>query len=97
MRRRRVEVKIVVLDVLAVIALRPAQAKKAFFENRVLTVPEGQGKAQMLLIVREAEDAVVAPAVRAQARLIEREAVPGGAALAVVLTHRAPLAVAPVK
>src|SRR5438477_562924 len=42
-------------------------------------------------------DAVLAPAVRTRARMIVREVVPGGAAGAVVLAHRAPRALADVR
>jgi hypothetical protein len=39
--RRAVEVKIVFLDVFAVIALSIGQAKKTLFQYRVLAVPQG--------------------------------------------------------
>jgi len=49
--RRRVEVEVVLLDVLAVVALAVGEAEEALLEDGILSVPEGQGKAQPLLVV----------------------------------------------
>ena len=94
--RRAVEVEVVLLDVLAVIALAVGQAEEALLEDRVLAVPQGQGEAKPLLVVGDAGQAVLPPAVGARAGLVVGEVVPGVAALAVVLAHRAPLALAEV-
>jgi hypothetical protein len=45
-----VEVEVVFLDVFAVFALTVGKAEQAFLEDEVLTVPEGQGEAESLLI-----------------------------------------------
>jgi hypothetical protein len=92
--RGAVEVEIVFFDVLAVVALAVGQAEEAFLENGVLTVPQGQGEAEPLLVIGQAGDAVLAPAVGPGAGLIVGEVVPGVAALAVILPHRTPLALA---
>ena len=70
MGRRAVEVEVVLLDVLAVVALAVGQAEQAFLEDRVLAVPEGQGEAEPLLVVGDAGQAVLAPAVGARAGLV---------------------------
>src|SRR5262245_55408838 len=94
MRRRAVEVEVVLLDVLAVVALAVRESEETLLENRVLAVPQGQSKAEPLLVVGEPRQAVLAPAIRARPRLVMGEIVPGVAVLAVVLAHRAPLPLA---
>ena len=64
MRRRAVEVEVVFLDVLAVIALAVGQAEQAFLEDRVLSIPQGQGEAQPLLVVGNARPARPRPSGR---------------------------------
>src|SRR5262249_48803535 len=92
-----VEVEVVLLDVLAVIALGVGKPEEALLEDRVLPFPQGQGEAQPLLVVAEAGQAVLAPAVGAGPGLVVTEVVPGVAALAVVLPHRPPLPLAEVR
>ena len=96
MGRRAVEVEVVLLDVLAVVALAVGEAEEPLLEDGVLAVPQGQREAEVLPVVGEAGQAVLAPAVGARAGLVVREVVPGVAALAVVLAHRAPLPLAEV-
>ena len=64
-RRRGVEVEVVLLDVLAVVALAVGQAEQPLLEDRVLAVPQGQREAELLLVVGDAGEAVLAPAVGA--------------------------------
>ena len=97
MRRRAVEVEVVLLHVLAVIAFAVGQAEQPLLENRILAVPEGEGEAEPLLVVGDAGQAVFAPAIGARARLIVGEIIPGVAAFAVVFADRAPLALAEVR
>ena len=78
------------------VALAVGQAEEPLFEDGVLPVPEGQREAKPLLIVGDAGQAVLPPAVGARAGLIVGEVVPGVAALAVVLAHGAPLTFAEV-
>ena len=96
-RRRAVEVEVVLLDVLAVVALAVGQAEGALLQDRVAAVPQRQREAQHLVVVADAGQAVLAPAVGARARLVMAEVVPGVAVVAVVLAHRAPLAFAEVR
>ena len=96
-RRRAVEVEVVLLDVLAVVALAVGQAEQPLLEDRVLAVPQRQREAEPLLVVGDAGQAVLAPAVGARAGLIVAEVVPGVAALAVVLADGPPLPFAQVR
>ena len=69
-RRRAVEVEVVLLDVLAVVALAVGQAEQPLLEDRVLAVPQGQREAEPLLVVGDAGQAVLAPAIGARAGLV---------------------------
>ena len=90
-RRRAIEVEVVLLHVLAMVAFAVGQPEEPLFENGILAVPEGQAETEVLLVVGNAGDAVFAPAVGARAGMVVREEVPGVAVLAVVLAHGAPL------
>ena len=96
-RRRGVEVVVELLDVLAVVALAVGQAEEALLEDRVAAVPQGQRQAEALLVVADAGEAVLAPAVGAAAGVVVREVVPGVAVGAVVLADGAPLPLAQVR
>ena len=96
-RRRAVDVEVVLLDVLAVVALAVGQPEQALLQDGVPLVPQRQREAQPLLVVADSPQAVLAPAVGARARLVVREVVPGVAVVAVVLADRAPLALAEVR
>ena len=73
------------------------QPEEAFFENRVLAIPQRQGEAKPLLLIGDAGDSVFPPPIGAGAGLVVAEVVPGVAAFAIVLTHSAPLALAEVR
>jgi hypothetical protein len=97
MRRRVVEVEVVLLDVLAVVAFGVREAEQALLEDRVVAVPHREGQAEALLVVADSPDAVLAPPVRPGARLVVADEVPGVAAGAVVLAYGAPLPLAEVR
>jgi len=92
-RRRVVDVKVVLLDVFAVVALRRVHAEEALFQMRVGLVPERRREAQHLITIGDAGDAVFAPAIRFRARFVVREVAPRVAVGAVVLAHGAPRAI----
>ena len=92
--RRTVDVEVVLLHIFAVVPLAVGQAEHALLEYGILAVPEREGKAQTLLVVAEAGDAVLAPVIGARARLIVGKVAPGVAVLAVVLPDGSPLALA---
>ncbi len=95
--RRRVQVPPVVLDVLAVVALGSGQPERPLFQDRVLPVPQRQAQAQPLFHVAEPGQAVLSPPVRPGPRVIMRQVIPRLAVRAVVLAHRAPLALADIR
>ena len=61
--RRVVDVKEVILQVLAVVPLQRVDAEKSLLEVIVGAVPERGGKAENLIAVTNAGDAILAPAV----------------------------------
>jgi hypothetical protein len=62
-RRRRVEIVVVLFDIFAVVALAVGQTKEPLFEDRVLTVPQRQRKAEQLFVVGETGQPVFAPRI----------------------------------
>ena len=96
-RGRGVEVVIKFLHVLAVIALGVGEAKKSFLENRVLAIPQRDGKAEVLQAVANARDAVLAPAVGATASVVVRKIFPRRAAGRIIFAHGSPLALGQVR
>jgi len=46
-----VEVEVILLDVLAVVSLTVGKAEQTFFQDRIMLVPQSQGKAEPLLVV----------------------------------------------
>jgi hypothetical protein len=63
MGRRRVEVPPVLLGVFAVVALVAVQPEDPLLEDRVAPVPEGERKAEQLLVVADAAEPVFVPPV----------------------------------
>jgi len=63
--RRRVDVEVVLIDVLAVVPLAVGEAERALLEDGVPLVPEGEGEAETLLVVGDPAEAVLAPLVGA--------------------------------
>ena len=96
-RRRGIQIEVVLLDVLPVVPLAVAQTEKPLLQNRVLPVPQRQRETQPLLDVAEAREPVLSPVVRAGPRVIVGEVVPRVAVPAVVLAHRPPLPLADVR
>ena len=88
---RAVEIPPQLLDVLAVVAFGVGQPEHPLLQDRVLAVPQRQPEAPGLLLVAEAGDGVLAPAIGAPAGVIVGKVRPGVAVGAVVLPHGAPL------
>src|SRR5205814_469365 len=91
MRRRRVEVVIELLHVLAVIALRAGQTEESLLQNRIFAVPECEREAKPALSIRNTKQAVFAPAIRAAPRVIVRKIVPAISARRIIFANRRPL------
>ncbi len=88
---RRVEEEVVLLEILAVVPLDVREAERALLEDRVALVPQCEPEAEELLLVADAREPVLAPAVRARAGLVVGEALPRVPVGAHVLTDGAPL------
>ena len=99
MGRSAVEVKVVFLDILAVIAFAVGEAEQALLEDCVLAGPSrgAAREAEPLLIVGDSRQAIFAPAIGARAGLIVREIIPGVAPFAIVLADGSPLPLAEVR
>ncbi len=63
--RRAVEIEVVFLYVFTMVAFAVGQAEEPLLENWILAVPQGQREAEMLFVIGNARDAVLAPAVGA--------------------------------
>src|SRR5271166_4054804 len=87
---RGVEVEVVFLHVLAAVALRSGQSEGALLQDGIAAVPQSQRETQALLIVADAAETVLAPAIGPRARLIVGEVIPGLAVGAVVFAHGSP-------
>src|SRR5262249_5402451 len=96
-RRRRVEVEVTLLDVLAVVSLGPREAKEPLLQHAIAPIPEREREAESLVVVGDSEEAVLAPAIRAGPRVLVGEVVPRHAVGRVVLPHRAPLALGEIR
>ena len=71
-----VAVEVELLDVLSVVAFGIRQSEKALFQDRILSVPQCQRQAPAQVIVREACNAVLAPAVGAASCMVVRQIFP---------------------
>src|SRR5262245_55334595 len=82
MGRVAINLELILLHILAVVAFAIGQTKQTLFDNRVLTIPQGQGKAELLLIIRNSGQTVLAPTIGAGTSLVVAEVVPGIAGIA---------------
>ena len=89
-RRGGIEIVIIFLDVLAMIAFRSSQPEQALLQNGIAAIPEREGKAKTLVIVGNAGDAVLGPAIGARAGMIMGEVIPSGPIRTVVLARISP-------
>src|ERR1043166_1012729 len=67
-RRRRVDVEVVLLEILAVIGLGADEPEHALLQNRITTVPQGEREHEHLIAITPPGDAVLPPAVCLGAR-----------------------------
>src|SRR5438067_1639449 len=91
MRRRRVEVVVELLYVLAVIPFGAGKTEKALLQDRVFAIPKSERKAKPALAIGNAEQPIFAPAVGAAARMVVREIIPAISVRRVVFTDGGPL------
>src|SRR3954466_9126058 len=90
MSRRAVEVKVVLLDILTVVALARREPERPLFQDRVLAVPERKAEYEDLIAVANCPHPVLAPTICFAAGHVMAQRVPGGSVLAVVFPHGAP-------
>ncbi len=90
MAGQRIQVPPVVLDVLAVVALRTGQPEHPLLQDRVDPVPQRQPQAQVMVNVGQPRHAVLVPPVRPGPGMIMRKILPRVTVVAVVLPNRAP-------
>ena len=76
MRGRGIEVMPDLLHVLAVIALRVREPEEPLLQDRIAPVPQGEGEAQPAFAVGDAQQAILAPAIGAAARMLVRKIIP---------------------
>lgn len=88
MSRSAVEVVIELLDVFTMVALVARGAKEPLFEDAVLAVPHAQTEAKTVMVVREATNAVFAPAIGPGACMLVGEVSPGISVGRVVFADR---------
>src|SRR5205807_2544208 len=95
--RSGIEIKVVLLDVLAVVTLGAREAEITLLQDGVAPVPESHGEAEALVVVGDAENAILAPAIGARAGMVVREVVPGRAVGGIIFPHCPPLPVGQVR
>src|SRR5262245_36718494 len=93
-RRRIVQVEVILFDVFTVVAFAIGQSEHALFDDRIFSVPQRDSKAEQLLIVRDAGEPVLSQAVSPRAGLVVAKVIPGIAVFAVIFAHSSPLALA---
>ena len=91
MRRSAVDVKVVLLDIFAMVPLAVGKPEQAFLQDGIPFVPQRQRKAQPLFVIADSGESVFAPLVCSRPGLVMGEIVPGISILAVVFADRAPL------
>src|SRR5262249_35673612 len=87
----------VLLDVLPVVALVAGQPEETLLENGVALVPQREREAEAGVVVTDAGQAVLAPAICAGAGMVVGEILPGGPIRAIVFADGSPLALAQVR
>src|SRR5262249_25106516 len=92
-----IEVEIVLLDVLTMVTFGVGQAEKTLLDDRVLFIPEGQGKAESLPVIAKAGKTVFPPLIGARAGLVMAEIAPCVPAVAIVLADCRPLTFAKIR
>src|ERR1051325_4494927 len=97
MRRSAIEVKVVFLDVLAMIAFASSQSEQALFQDRIASIPQCQSEAQFLVSIADAEQPIFIPSISARAGVIVRKVIPRFAVRAVVFADGSPGAIADVR
>src|SRR4029077_10008812 len=97
MRGRAVEIKVVFLDVLAVVALPIRQTEETLLQDWISTIPKSDRETELLLVVRDSCETIFSPAIGAGTGLGMTEVVPRISVLAVIFPYGPPLSFAEVR
>src|SRR5262249_16066539 len=97
MRRRRVEVVIKLLYILAVVALRASQSEEALLQDWIFRVPERECETKTALPICDAEQSVLAPAISAASRVIVRKIIPPISLRRIIFANCRPLSLGEVR
>ena len=76
MRRRRIEIVVDLFHVFAMIPFASGKSEKAFFQDRIVPVPQSHGKTNSLVAVRDSGNTVFIPAVRPRPGMIMGKIIP---------------------
>src|SRR5215510_985096 len=94
MRRRAIDIEVVLFNVFTVIAFTSGETKQPLLENGIFSIPQGERKADQLMPVGNTGDAVFIPAVCSRPGVIMRQIVSCRAVSAVILADCSPCALA---
>ena len=89
--RRRIQIVIQLLDVLAVIAFVSVESVETFLQDGIVAVPQSKRKTQPRLPIGDAQQTVFPPAIRPRPRVIVRKITPTIPPSRVILSDGAPL------
>ena len=87
-----IQIIIKFLHIFPVVSFGIAEAKHSFLENGIFSIPQGNGKTQLLIDVGDTTDTVFAPAVNPAPGLVMGEIIPGLPVGTVIFPDRSPLA-----
>src|SRR5215475_5478513 len=90
MGRSRIQIEVVLLDVLAVVAFVAGQAEDALLQNGVSPIPERDSETDILVTVADARETLFVPAIGAGPGMVMRKSFPSRALGAIVLAHSPP-------
>src|SRR5215470_13227077 len=91
MRRRRVDVVIKLLYILAVVALRARQSEEALLQDWIFRVPKRERETKSALPIGDTQQSVFTPAISATARVIVWKIIPAISIGRIIFTDCRPL------
>jgi hypothetical protein len=90
MAGRAIKIKVVFFNVLSVISLLAGQSKRAFLQEGISSIPQGQCETEILVAIADSTETVFAPAISTGTGMLVREIAPGFTVGTVVLSHSSP-------
>jgi hypothetical protein len=94
MCRDIIEIIIKLLHIFAVVALVIAQAEQSFFQYFIFSIPEGNGKTEILEEIGNSSQSIFSPEVGAAMRMIEWKVIPCVIVQTIIFPNGGPLAFA---